>query len=274
MALTDLPQLVPILDPSDARIAAFRDIRERDLVGRDGRFIAEGRVVLNVLITKAPHTIEAILVLENRLAGIEDLLAALPHGVPVFVASAQVIDQIAGFHLHRGILALARRPAVPDIFEFILQLPENALLVILSGISNHDNMGAIFRNAAAFEADGIVLDGLCCDPMYRKSIRVSVGAVLQVPIVQAGNLVDICDQLSRAGFRLAALSPRGSKSIEALPKSAQRALILGTEGAGLPDDILSKVGTFRIAMSADFDSLNVGTAAGIALYHSSRFSNS
>ena len=264
-------RIIPVADPDDPRLAPFRDIRERDLVGRDGMFIAEGKVVLAVLAARAPASIMAVLVLKERLQGVEALLSRLPADTPVYVADGPVLDRIAGFHLHRGVLALARKPQQLELPRFVAGLPGDALLVVLSGISNHDNMGGIFRNAAGFEAGGIVLDALCCDPLYRKSIRVSVGAALQVPFTRAGSLKEICQTLQQAGFSLAALSPRGDQPIETIPASGRRALIFGAEGEGLPQEILASLATYSIPMSPSFDSLNVATSSGIALYHSSRF---
>ncbi len=263
---------IKIDDPDDPRIADFRDIRERDLVGRQGKFIAEGRVVLNVLVNEAPQDILSFLILENRLEGVADLLAKVPIGVPIYVVSANVIDKIAGFHLHRGLLAVARCKPEVDIKSFVSALPANALLLILAGISNHDNMGAIFRNAAAFEANGVLMDAASCDPLYRKAIRVSVGACLQVPFTKASTILEICDLLAVFGYQLGALSPQGQEAINQFPKYGRRALILGTEGQGLSKEILQSVRSFKIPMSNKFDSLNVATAAGIALFHASSFS--
>jgi tRNA G18 (ribose-2'-O)-methylase SpoU len=264
--------IIQITDSDDNRIDAYRNVRERDLVGRQGRFIAEGRVVLNVLIQRAPHAIVSLLVLENRLEGISQLIARLPSVVPVYVAAQAVMDQIAGYHLHRGILAVAKRAAPPEFNSFITSFGKDALVGLLAGISNHDNMGSIFRNAAAFEAEAVLLDDQCCDPFYRKAIRVSVGAVLKVPYARAGTIDAAVKTLTGAGFDIFALSPRGGIPAGALPKSGRRVLVFGTEGQGLPQSVLQSVKTCRIAMSAEFDSLNVATASGIALYHASRFS--
>jgi tRNA G18 (ribose-2'-O)-methylase SpoU len=267
-----LDRVIRIVDPADPHIAPFRDLRERDLVGRGGMFIAEGKVVLAVLAAKSPESVEAVLVLKERLQGIEKLLPLLPSDTPVYAAEGPVLDRIAGFHLHRGVLALARKPEQLGLPDFLRSVSEDPLLVVLSGISNHDNMGGVFRNAAAFEASGIVLDALCCDPLYRKSIRVSVGAALQVPFTRGLSLKDICRTLTENGYALAALSPRGRRPVEDIQSSGKRALILGSEGEGLPEEILASTATYSIPMSSAFDSLNVATSSGIALYHSSRFS--
>jgi tRNA G18 (ribose-2'-O)-methylase SpoU len=259
-------RLVRIESEDDPRIAGYQNIRERDLAGREGGFIAEGRVVLNALI-ESQHRVKSLLILENRVSGVSDLLARLPADVPVYVAGQKVIDAIAGFHLHRGILALAERKRQPSLESLLDNLSGGAMVVVLSAISNHDNMGSIFRNAAAFGAEAVIVDAQCCDPLYRKAIRVSVGGALKVPFAKGGGISDVCSSLLLRNFALAALSPAGKYSVSELPKTGRRALILGTEGAGLPDKILTSLPTFRIAMLSSFDSLNVATASGIALHH-------
>lgn len=267
-----LRNLIFIDDPEDVRLAQFRNIRERDIVGRDEGFIIEGRVVLEVMVSHRAADLAAVLILQNRASGLESLIGRVPAGVPVYVAPNAVIDKVAGFHVHRGVLAVGRKKAQPQLDVFLQRMPDTALVVVAAGISNHDNMGSIFRNAAAFDADGVVLDAQSCDPHYRKSIRVSVGAVLKVPFCAGPPLKEICECLTRADFALAALSPHGGLAICEMPGTGRRALIVGTEGEGLPMDFLGSVPSYRIAMSSSFDSLNVATATGIALFHASGFS--
>lgn len=257
---------VRIDDPDDPRIAAYRQIRERDLVGRQRRFVAEGKVVLNVLLLTSRFETESLLILENRLAGLGDLLARVPAGVPVYTATAPVMDAIAGFPMHRGVLAIGRRLPDPGAEALLEGLGPEALVVALVGIANHDNMGAIFRNAAAFGADALLLDETCCDPLYRKAIRVSVGAALKVPFAHGGDAAAIVEALDGRDFAILAMSPRGATQIADVRLAPRRALILGTEGAGLPDAVLERVATARIPMVADFDSLNVAAASAIALH--------
>ena len=257
---------VRITDPDDPRLSAYRDMRERDLVGRTGRFVAEGRVVLNVLFGAGRFEAESVLILESRLAGAGDLLDRVPADVPVYVAAQEVIDRLAGFHVHRGILAVGRRRPDEDIDAVLAALAPDALVVVLVGISNHDNVGSIFRNAAAFEADAVILDQTSCDPLYRKAIRVSVGAALKVPFVRAGEFASIAQALARHGFDGVALSPAGKEDIAVLAPSRRTALFLGSEGDGLPDALLAAMRTVRIDMSAGFDSLNVAAASAIALH--------
>jgi tRNA G18 (ribose-2'-O)-methylase SpoU len=259
-------RVIRIGDPDDARIAQYRDIRERDLVKRQSLFIAEGRTVLQILVAQQLFPVVSVLLLENRLAGIEQLIEALDESVPVYVATQQVIDEIAGFHMHRGILAVA---AIPEgISALPARLPPHwKTVLLLSAISNHDNIGAIFRNAAAFGADAVILDPQCCDPLYRKAVRVSVGGVLRVPFLSARSFPAAIESLTDAGFALAALSPQGRTAITGWRPAERQALILGSEGHGLPKRWLDRLETLAIPMADGFDSLNVATAGAIALHH-------
>lgn len=260
-------QPIRIDDPSDPRIAGYMNIRERDLAGRQGRFIAEGKVVLNVLFGARRFEPESVLLLENRFAGMADTLSLAPADLPVYVASSEVLDAIAGFHMHRGVLAIGRKRPADTVEALLDALPPRALLAVLVGISNHDNMGAIFRNAAAFGADAVLLDETCCDPLYRKAIRVSVGAALKVPFAIGAGAGMLLESLAARGFEQIALSPAGASEITDLARADRLALYLGTEGEGLPGTLLNRLKTVRIAMAEGFDSLNVAAASAIALHH-------
>ncbi len=263
--------LITIDDPADVRLSAYRDIRERDMVGREGRFVAEGKVVISVLLNAPRFQTESILVSENRLNGVAAMLEGAPASLPVYVASEAVLSEIAGFHVHRGVLAIGKSRPQPALGSFLDTLGSDALVVLLSDISNHDNVGSIFRNAAAFEADAVILDETCCDPLYRKSVRVSVGAALKVPFFRGGALGAILDALKHHNFGIAALSPQGQKPVSQMKFGGRRALLLGSEGHGLPGPVMQRLETWTIPMSFAFDSLNVATASGIALFHASKF---
>jgi tRNA G18 (ribose-2'-O)-methylase SpoU len=259
--------LIAIDDPSDPRIAAYRAIRERDLVGREGLFIAEGEVVVRVLIERSLHPPLSLLVAEKRVAAIAELTAGLPADVPVFSASQAVMDEVAGFPMHRGILAVGRRGPTRDADALLSAVGSRATVVVLFGIANHDNMGGIFRNAAAFGASAVILDSDCCDPLYRKAIRVSVGAALTVPFARLGRGEDALALLAAHGFTALALTPGGDALLTEVERPDRVAVLLGTEGAGLPAAILARARTVRIPMAGELDSLNVATASGIVLHH-------
>ncbi|GLK56724.1 tRNA G18 (ribose-2'-O)-methylase SpoU [Methylopila capsulata] len=262
---------IPITDPDDARVAPYRAVRERDVVGRGERFVAEGEVVLRLLIeggrgAPSAHAPESLLIAENRLDALGDLLTKLPPEIPVYAAGQVVMDAVVGFHIHRGVLAIARRAQPETAAELLARLPAKALVVALVGVANHDNVGGIFRNAAAFGADAVLLDETSCDPLYRKAIRVSVGASLVLPFARGGSGHALLDALAAGGFRTLALSPAGTHDIAAVPPAPRTALLLGAEGPGLPADLMARTTTARVPMATGFDSLNVATTSGIALY--------
>ena len=259
-------QAVLIEDPDDQRIAAYRQVRERDLVGRAGGFIAEGEVVLRACVRSGRWPLASVLLARKRLAALADLIAALPPTTGVYAADQPVLDAVAGFHIHRGILGHGLREAGPDAAELLAGLGPRALVVALFGIGNHDNMGGVFRNAAAFGADAVLLDADCCDPLYRKAIRVSVGASLIVPFARVEGGADPIGLLRSAGLEPIGLSPRGSTPLHRLEPPPRAALLLGAEGPGLAQDILARCRTVSIPMAGAFDSLNVATTSGIALH--------
>lgn len=263
-------RLIEITNPDDPRIAEFRDIRERDLTGRESRFIAEGTFVLRLLAgahaNGGDFVAEKVLLLANRVAGLADIIDTFPADVPVYVATSDVLDGIVGFHLHRGVLALGRRQAETGLDTFLDRLPPEALVLAGCGISNHDNMGSMFRNAAAFGADAVLLDESCCDPLYRKALRVSVGSVLTMPYCRQSTDTDLLAAMADRGFAIWSLSPRGAVDIRDIPASKRMALVVGTEGEGLSQSILSAFDSVRIPQAPGLDSLNVATASGIALF--------
>lgn len=261
---------IVITDPSDERIAAFRDVKERDLTGRQGLFIAEGEVVLRVLASSASLCQPvAVLIAEKRFDALKTLLEAFPSDVPVFTAPQDVLDSIAGFHLHRGILALGRKPA-PVLLEDLLDSLEGdgrQILVAASGIGNHDNMGGIFRNAAAFGAGAVLMDSACCDPFYRKAIRVSVGAVLRTPMVGGLSAPVMIGTLKARGWNVLALTPSAAVQLRDFVSSGRTVILLGSEGPGLPKAIIDTCTPVGIRMAGGFDSLNVAATSAVVLHH-------
>ena len=257
--------IIRIDQADDPRLELYRAVRERDLVGRDGMFIAEGRVVLEKAIAADPASLVSVLVAAHRLDSLSDVLAGLPIATPVYAAGQAAMDLVVGFPIHRGILAIGRRPTL-DLDTLVARLPERALVVGLVGIANHDNMGGIFRNAAAFGVDAVLLDDACCDPLYRKAIRVSVGAALTVPTARAGDAAALVATLATAGFEIVALSPGGAVELDAFVPGPRAAVLFGAEGPGLPPEVLARVRSVRITMAGGFDSLNVATTSGIVLH--------
>lgn len=256
---------LPITDPDDPRIEPYRGVRDRDLRGRGGRVMLEGAVVLGAALKAGRLPLESVLLHRRHLEGaLPDLI---PAGVPVYAAEGPVLDAIAGFPLHRGILAVGLRGPEPEAAALLDTLPRQATVLVLAGLANHDNVGGCFRNAAAFGVDAVLLDAASCDPLYRKSLRVSAGAAASVPFARGGTAAQLCATLGAHGFELLATSPRGREPLEAVRAGARVAVLLGAEGPGLPADVLDRLRSVRIAMAAGCDSLNVATAGAVVLHH-------
>lgn len=256
---------IQISSPDDPRIAAYIGVRERDLTGGvDGRFIVEGKVPLQILLTRSRFEVESLFLGESRLQPLTETLANLPAGVPVYTAPQRLMDQTVGFPIHRGVLACVRKGDPTPLAPLLA----GHRLLVLNQISNHDNVGAAFRNAAAFGADGVLLDAGSCDPLYRKSIRVSSGTSLWLPYHHGGTGTDHVSLLKAAGFAIWAMTPRAEATpLHALPRPDKLAILLGAEGPGLPEALIAACEPVRIPMRAGFDSVNVATAGAIALSH-------
>lgn len=268
MVKQNIMPLIPLASSDDPRIEAYRMVRERDLVGRERRFVVEGRTVLDVALSpRNRFRLESLLLSESRVAALAPLLERAPVELPVFTANQQVLDGITGFHIHRGLLGIGLRGEEKDAGALLAGLPDEALVVVALGITNHDNVGGIFRNAAAFGADAVLLDFASCDPLYRKAIRVSVGGSLIVPFAREGTAHALLDLLLAQGFTPIALSPAGTIELAQIVRPKRAALLLGAEGPGLEAAVMARAQTVRIPMQGCFDSLNVATTAGIALHH-------
>jgi tRNA G18 (ribose-2'-O)-methylase SpoU len=255
-----------ILDADDPRISVYRNLKDKDLQ-RSGAFIIEGKFILETLLTRSNYKISSIFIAADRLSPLHDILAKVPLNVPVYVAAPDVMADIAGFNVHRGILA------VGEIEKSAINLP--ALLsgknrvAILSNIANPDNIGAIFRNAAGLGVEAILLDEQCCSPLYRKAIRVSMGASLVLPWMQARSISGIISQLQAADFTTYALSLQGVLALEDVLFQGRSAFVFGEEAHGLPEAVQALCKPITIAMSAGTDSLNVAAASAI-VFHAAR----
>ena len=268
--------LLPILRieaPDDPRVADFRDIPDPVLLRERGAFVAEGRLVVQRLLTAPGFHPRALLVTDAALAALEDQLGTADNNdLPIYVTTPNLMQRIGGFDFHRGCLAIGDRPAPAQVDDLLRQdLPHRPLLVV-EQIGNADNIGAIFRNAAAFGVAAIVLSPRCCDPLYRKAIRTSMGASLQVPFARLDDWPDGLALVRGRGYYLIALTPDPA----AIPLEHMRvpgdvrgvALLLGSEGGGLsPAATAAADIAVRISVERTVDSLNVATAAAVALHH-------
>ena len=259
---------------TDPPTAEFASLADPELARRHGLFVAEGRLVVRRVIEDGRYAIRSLLLTAAAQQQLGALLARLDPAVPVHVCPAQSFRDLTGFNIHRGCVALVTRP--PELAADGL-VDRARLLVMLESIANPDNVGGIFRNAAAFGADGVLLDGATCDPLYRKAIRTSMAATLRVPFARVQSL-DALARLRASGYTIAALTPH--ERAEPLDRFAQKprpqrlALLLGNEGDGLSAAATAAADVrLRIPMHTSIDSLNVAVAAGIALSRLTRFAD-
>jgi tRNA G18 (ribose-2'-O)-methylase SpoU len=252
----------------DPRIAAYRDIPDPELVRSRGLFIAEGRLVVRRVIEDGRWRVQSVLVSDAARKSLQTSLDMIAGRVPVYVCAAADFRSLTGYNVHRGCLALVERPAAMPAEGL---LTGSRTLVVLEAVTNPDNVGGIFRNAAAFAADGVLLSPTCCDPLYRKAIRTSMGAVLRVPFTRAGGWPQDVVRVRAAGFTIVALTPHEPAetlaAFAARPRPERLALVAGTEGAGLTP-VVEEMADWRvrIPIANAVDSLNVAVAVGIALH--------
>jgi tRNA G18 (ribose-2'-O)-methylase SpoU len=274
-----------IPDLSDPRVALFRDVTDPELMRRHGLFVAEGRLVVERLLRSRRFVTRAVLLTETVLAALREEIEAVDaigtfDTLEVFVTPPGSMELVGGFNFHRGCVALGERPAPPPtLADLALDAPGPRLLLALQSLANADNVGSIFRNAAAFGVHAVVLDRRSCDPLYRKATRTSMGTTLTVPFAIAEDWHAALDTLREAGYLLVALTP-AADAIDIADAAHGRelaerriALLVGSEGAGLDDETLARA-DFRVAirMAPGVDSLNVATATGIALHRFARVS--
>ena len=265
--------VVDVDDPADPRLDDFRDLnsidRRPDLPSGRGLVIAEGvLVVQRMLISR--FTPRAFLGTDRRL---RELSADLAHtDAPYYRASAEVMADVVGFHLNRGVLAAAARPA-----ELTLDgvLDGARTVAVLEGVNDHENLGSIFRNAAGLSVDAVVFGTGCADPLYRRAVRVSMGHALLVPYAWSPDWPADLNMLRDKGFRLLAMTPAPSAPslADAMAGLADDrvAMLVGAEGPGLSERAMrSSDVRVRIPMSRGTDSLNVATAAALAFYERAR----
>jgi tRNA G18 (ribose-2'-O)-methylase SpoU len=263
--------IFPIDDPADERVADYVRLKDPDLRrlreqgGGGNFFIAEGVLVIRTLLSST-YRVRSLLLTPPRYEALADEVEDLPADVPVYVAGQDVINEVSGFALHRGALASAERPVFADPASLCA---DASLVLVTEGVNDHENLGALFRNAAAFGVDALLLDPTSCDPLYRRAVRVSMGHVLRVPFAPLDcDAVTGVGMLRSLGFEVVGLTPSAdAEDVRSLPSARRRALVVGAEGPGLSDGVLAACDRrVRIPMAAGVDSLNVATAAAIALH--------
>lgn len=260
-----MARLIRTDDPADVRLDDFRDLttadRRPDRPGGKGLVIAEGVVVVRRLLA-SPYPVRALLGVERRIV---ELDAEVDSAVPAYVTSADVMAEVVGFHLNRGVLAVADRAQPWTVADLAAR---SRRLAVLEGVGDHENLGALFRNVAALGIDGVILGPGCSDPLYRRSVRVSMGHVLAVPFATADSWPGALEYLRGNGFQVLALTPRADAvALDKVQPGGPVALLLGSEGPGLTDVAIEAADmAVRIPMAGGVDSLNVATAGAVAFY--------
>jgi tRNA G18 (ribose-2'-O)-methylase SpoU len=268
-------QIVPLDDLDDPRLADYRNVPDPELLRERRMFVAEGRLVVRQLLEVSRFTARSVLVSPAALDGLRDAFERHPD-LTVFEMPVERLSALVGYNMHRGCLALGTRPAPPPVPDWLASIHGARVVIVVEGVANADNIGGIFRNALAFGAGGVLLSPTSCDPLYRKATRTSTGATLRLPFTIAGSWPGDLLALKKAGYHILALTPAaGARDIEdALarhPQNARLALLVGHEGTGLTDEaLLAADDCVRIDMAPGVDSLNVATAAGVALYACTR----
>ncbi len=254
-----------IHDPKDPRLAEYRTLNDaglRQSIEGDDVCIAESALVVARLLG-SPYPMRSALVSESRWDSLGRLASDLAaHPSPIYVAAQPVMNEIVGFDIHRGVLAAATRPSPRDPDAV---LADARVVAVLEGINDHENMGVIFRNADALGVDAVLLDPTCCDPHYRRAIRVSMGAIFDVPFARLATLQPI------DGWTMVALTPSGDEELPQIDGPDRIALLLGAEGPGLTAAALAGCHhRVRIGMRPGVDSIGVASASAIAFHHFGR----
>jgi tRNA G18 (ribose-2'-O)-methylase SpoU len=263
--------LVTVTDPDDLRLADYRALTDVELRTRweppHGLFIAEGELVLRRAL-RAGYQPRSILLDAKRAGQLADLIAL---DTPAYAGSPDVLEQVTGFHVHRGVLASFHRRPLPSAAEVLAAAHR---VVIIEDVNNHTNIGAVFRGAAALGIDAVLLSPTCADPLYRRSVRVSMGEVFAIPYARLDPWPQALAQVRDAGYTVAALTPApDSVPIQRLTEDQRRrcALLLGAEGPGLTEAAM-RASDVRVVipMRRGVDSLNVAAAAAVAFWELGR----
>jgi tRNA G18 (ribose-2'-O)-methylase SpoU len=254
--MTYMP-LIEIADAADPRLSDFRDLTDADVrPDRRGIVIAEGVNTVERLFASR-YQVRAVVGVRSRVEQLSTVDA------PVYVVDKWTLSDVVGFRVTRGVLASADRAATPSVPTL---LDRAARVAVLEGLNDFENLGALFRNAAAFGVDAVLLDPRCADPLYRRSVRVSIGHALRVPFAVADDWPNELKSLRDRGFAILAMTPgMDAVPLRTVTPPAKWAVLLGAEGPGLTADAMAAADALvRIPMAGDVDSLNVATAAAIA----------
>jgi tRNA G18 (ribose-2'-O)-methylase SpoU len=257
--------LVHVSGLDDPRLDVYRYVGNADRLRDRGLFVAEGRLVVDRLVCDCRYRVHSVLLSDSAAAALSGTIAAIGTGSAVYVVPQPVMNAVVGFNIHRGCLALAERGPLTSLAS--LPLSDAGAVVVAEGVNNPDNVGGLFRNAAALGAAAVVLGPDCGDPLYRKAIRTSMAATLRLPWAYADRWPEALDTARAAGLVVVACTPSpDAPALHDVSLPARIAVLVGAEGPGLSAAALARADRrVRIPMHADMDSLNVATAAAIVL---------
>ncbi len=262
-----MARIQPVAAINDPRLSDYVSLRDvqlrKSLEAEHGLFIAEGEKVIRRAV-EAGYSVRSFLMAARWLDSLADVLDA-SGDVPCHLADEALIEQVTGFHVHRGALAAMHRRPLPSVEEV---LAGASRVIVCEDLVDHANIGTIFRCAAGLGIDAVLLSPRCADPLYRRSIKVSMGAVFAVPYARLTDWYDALVWLRRAGFEVLALTPaKDAVPIENIVRTERMALVLGSEGAGLSHRWMATANQrVTIPLAPGVDSLNVTAAAAIAAY--------
>jgi tRNA G18 (ribose-2'-O)-methylase SpoU len=257
--------LIPVDSLDAPGLDDYRDLAQPDRLADRSLFVAEGRLVVDRLVRLGRYRLRSLLLTDAAAAAMAPVLADVPADVPIYVAGHAVMNGTVGFNIHRGCLALAHRPPIAALSA--ADLADADRVLVLEGVNNPDNVGGLFRAGAALGVSLVLLGPDCGDPLYRKAIRTSMGATLSLPWRQAGSWPAALTELQRAGLSIVACTPSpAALSLYEVALPVRVAVLVGAEGPGLSAGALALADLrVRIPMHGGLDSLNVTTAAAIAL---------
>ncbi|MDN5581462.1 MAG: RNA methyltransferase [Corynebacterium sp.] len=277
-----MSRTVPVTDPSDTRLDDVRDLnssdKRPDLPGGRGLVVAEGNLVVPRLAASR-FPVRCVVGFAHRLEQLQDAAASDPDvargldGVPFYEVTREVLAEVAGFDMHRGLVATADRVDEPDASDVLDALPAgNRVVAVLEGVGDHENIGALFRNAAGLDVGAVLLGAGCADPLYRRVVRVSMGHVLRTPFAHLGSRPTTWQHsladLQERGYRVVAMTPNTDNTLaEAVAGADKVAVMVGAEGPGLTEHAMRAADVrTKIPMAPGTDSLNVATSAAIGFY--------
>jgi len=256
----DLPELQP-----------YRTMRRQAEHRQQGIFVAEGEKVVRRLL-ESKLSVVSVLLPEKWLRELEPLFRARGEESQVYVAEKALLETLTGFSMYQGLLAVGKVPPLPTLGDVVARSPQPRLLAAADGLSNAENLGALVRNCAAFNAQALIVSETCTSPFLRRAVRGSMGAVFHLPIVESASLTQALRELRKQGIRCIAAHPHSDgRTLSYANLASDCCIVFGSEGYGISPAVLAACDdAAAIPMPPTVDSLNVGSAAAVFLYEANR----